>query len=231
MSWFSKPKAAPSPSPISSAPREQAKDDRAAQLTRLLSEYEKEYYAKVKEGPTQEVRRAKQIVAEARDFVSHSRIGYAVCRPIFEHVMYWPAWAERDDFSQYAHEPFSYISGEKSSNNEPRVITFSYNSYKYTLRFKGDGMHSWGSGDDMNTYGRLEFLVGERHVLGLDIAKDLSKEWNSWRMLNVYCFAPGPWMKETIEMGAYIDATREKRMSALIDNDAVKRASNITLPE
>jgi len=84
--------------------------------------------------------------------------------------------------------------------------------------------------DDMHTHGKIELIIDDQTVLGLDISKDLEKEFAHWWMVNVYAFLPGPWMKELIEMAAYIDGTETRKREALLNDDALNRAKAIKLP-
>jgi len=109
-------------------------------------------------------------------------------------------------------------------------VTFSFNSSVYTLRFIDEGMFEWAT-DDMKTYGKVELIFDGKTVLGLDISNDLSKgDLASWWMRDVYALLPGPWMKELIEMAAYIDGTKERERTQWRNNDALERARGIQLP-
>jgi hypothetical protein len=49
-------------------------------------------------------------------------------------------------------------------------------------------------------------------------------------MRDVYALLPGPWMKELIEMAAYIDGTKERERTQWRNNDALERARGMQLP-
>jgi hypothetical protein len=82
---------------------------------------------------------------------------------------------------------------------------------------------------DMHSYGKLELTVDDV-VLGLDISRDMGKEFSNWAMSDVYAFLPGPWMKDVIEMAAYIDGSKVKEREAWLNEDALSRAKAIKLP-
>jgi hypothetical protein len=90
-------------------------------------------------------------------------------------------------------------------------------------------MASWAA-DDMNTYGKLEFRSGDSLVLGIDVSKDISKEFSHWWLTDVFAFIPGLWMKDLVEMAAYIDGKSTREREQFHNNLAVERAKNIRLP-
>ncbi|UWU75927.1 hypothetical protein N2603_39315 [Bradyrhizobium huanghuaihaiense] len=81
----------------------------------------------------------------------------------------------------------------------------------------------------MNTYATLEIVASYKSVLGLDISRDISKDFDRWHFDNVFAFEPGEWMKHIVEMAAYIDASQSQRMNNFVDEDALRRASRINL--
>ena len=196
-------------------------------LAEALSAYERSYYKKVSSALDYDAEQAKRIVKQARTFIQDSRLAYAICRSVLEHVKYWPSWSERPDFHEYANGPFRYLDGKRDTGASPETtVKFSYNSEIYTLRFFDEGI-SPGATDDMHTYGKVELIIDDQTVLGLDISKDLQEEFAHWWMVNVY---PGPWMKELIEMAAYIDGTEARKREDWRNDDALKRAKAIRLP-
>jgi hypothetical protein len=230
MSWFRKPKTHDPSHTVSL--EEKPIPDPEKQLSAALSEYEKHFYDKVRAAPDRDAEEAKRVVAEARRFVSESRLGYALARPLLGHIKYWPSWSKRDDFGNYANGPFKYIDGSHSDQKpKTTVVSFTYNSIGYTLRFIDEGMFEWAS-DDMNAYGKLELIKDERVVLGINVSEDLSKgDAAYWGMTDVYALRPGPWMKDLIEMGAYIDGMEDQKLQQWQNNDAIARAKQIALPE
>src|SRR5438477_12575913 len=86
--------------------------DLEVRLAEAVRDYESSYYAKVSSGFDQNAEQAKQIVKQARTFISESRLAYAICRPILNHVMHWPSLSNRPDFEKYANGPFRYLGGE-----------------------------------------------------------------------------------------------------------------------
>jgi hypothetical protein len=134
---------------------------------------------------------------------------------MLEHVKYWPAWSKHDNFQNYCKGPFRYLGGS-TDNTKPTttVVTFSYNSRVYALKFIDEGVFEWAT-DDMNTYGKLEIIVEDKTVLGLEVSQDLSKgDLAHWWMQDVYALLPGPWMKDIIEMAAHIDGTSQRERVA-----------------
>jgi hypothetical protein len=207
--------------------------DAEKELAEALSRYETEFYKKISSASDEKADRAKKVVEQARTFIRDSRLAYAICRPLLEHVQYWPSWSKHKNFQKYVQGPLRYIDGYNETRTESKpsttVVTFSYNSTVYTIRFVDNGMFSWAP-EDTNTYGKLELITGDKTVLGLDVSKDLSKEFDHWRMVDVYAFLPGPWMKEIIEIAAYIDGTNTREREMRRNNDAIERAKGINFP-
>jgi hypothetical protein len=199
-------------------------------LSEALSQYQTQYYEKVSKALDKDAEEAKRVVREAREFIINSRLAYSICRPVFEHVQHWPSWSTHADFAKYCAPPFRYISGSYSSERpKTTVVTFSYDDRPYTLCFVDEGMAPWAT-DDMNTYGKLEFRSGDSLVLGIDVSKDISKEYSYWWLTDVFAFIPGPWMKDLVEMAAYIDGKTTREREQFHNNLALERAKNIKLP-
>jgi hypothetical protein len=206
------------------------KPDPEKSLSEALSQYQSQYYEKISNALDKDAEEAKRVVREAREFITNSRLAYSICRPVFEHVQHWPSWSTHTNFTKYCAPPFRYIDGSYSGEKpKTTVVTFSYNAKPYTLRFVDEGMFPWAT-DDMNTYGKLEFRSGDSLVLGLDVSKDLSKEFGHWWMTDVFAFIPGPWMKDLIEMAAYVDGKQTREREQFQNNAALERAKNIKLP-
>ena len=89
-------------------------------LSEVLSEYEKHFYDTVINAADHNAEEAKKVVEAARKFVSESRLGYAITRPLLEHIKYWPSWSKREDFSKYAAGPFRYIDGSQSDQKKSK---------------------------------------------------------------------------------------------------------------
>jgi hypothetical protein len=199
-------------------------------LSEALSQYQAQYYEKISNALDKDAEEAKRVVQEAREFITNSRLAYSICRPVFEHVQHWPSWSTHANFAEYCTPPFRYISGSYSSQNpKTTVVTFSYDARPYTLCFVDEGMAPWAT-DDMNTYGKLEFRSGDSLVLGIDVSKDISKEFSHWWLTDVFAFIPGPWMKDLVEMAAHIDGKRTLERERSHNNLALERAKNIKLP-
>lgn len=229
MSWLKRP-AESTRSPQLKQSQEPEKDTEK-RLAEELSKYEREYHERIKGKANQDAADAKSIVAKARDFVSNSRLGYALAQALLEHIRYWPSWSARDNFSTYVADPFGYVGGSISRDkNSATTVIFTYNNREYTLKFVDNGINQRAF-DDMNSYGTIELIYNHTTVLGLDIAKKLNIEHDYWKMNNVFALNPGQWMKDLIEMAAYIDAQRQKRINSFSDQDALDRASKIKLPE
>ena len=197
--------------------------DPELRLAEALREYESSYYAKVSRARDENAEQAKLIVKQARTFISESRLAYAICRLILNHVMHWPL--SRPDFDKYASGPFRYLDGECTSGESAKtiVVKFLYFSNTYTLRFLDEGISMLSSMSDMHSVGKLE-LIADEIVLGLDISRDMGIEFSNWSMSDVYAFLPGPWMKDVIEMAAYIDGSKSKEREARLNEDALSRA-------
>lgn len=205
--------------------------DEEKKLADALSEYQKRFYENIKGGTEQAAIDAKEIVKKARTFVSDSRLAYSLSRSLFEHVKHWPSWAEKPEFSNICVYPFSYVSGgnQRLERHTLLTVTFRYKEEEYSIRHIDQGLPSWS--DDSNKLGKLEFFAKNDLVLGLDVIFDISKEFSDWRMSDVYALAPGNWMKELVEMAAYIDGTNKKKLDDSINQNAITKAANIKLPE
>ncbi len=81
--------------------------DPELRLAEALREYESSYYAKVSRARDENAEQAKQIVKQARIFISESRLAYAICCPILNHVMHWPL--SRPASENFASGPFRYL--------------------------------------------------------------------------------------------------------------------------
>ena len=66
--------------------REIEAPDAEASLAKALSAYEREYYDRVRNSIDLDAEKAKKIVESARNFISESRLGYSLTRPVLEHV-------------------------------------------------------------------------------------------------------------------------------------------------
>jgi hypothetical protein len=53
----------------------------------------------------------------------------------------------------------SHENGEKLRTT---IVAFSYNSSIYTLKFVDEGMSEWNA-EDMNRYGKIEMIVGDKN--------------------------------------------------------------------
>ena len=235
MFWRSKPKPKQEQGSLIPVPDkftdEAPKPDHEMRLSEALSEYQTQYYKKISGALDKGAEEAKRTVREAIEFITNSRIAYSICRPVLEHVQHWPSWSTRADFARYCAPPFRYISGTYSREKpQTTVVTFSYDSKPFTLNFVDEGMATWAT-DDMNTYGKLEFRSGDSLVLGIEVKKDMSEEFGHWWLTDVFAFIPGPWMKDLVEMAAYIDGQSTREREKFHNELALERAKNIKLPD
>jgi hypothetical protein len=199
-------------------------------ISEMLAAYQRHFYETAKGQPDPSIEAAKAKVARANKIVSESRIGYSVCS-LLEHVRNWDAWSKRDDFSKYVAFPTTDVSGTRDKtdkNHDRRTIDFRYSGIPYTLIFINRGVPSW-THDDFNSYGSVELLASEELVVGLDISKDTSRDYDRWRFNSVSAFAPGDWMKHLVEMAALIDAHQSRQSASFGDEDALRRAARIKL--
>ena len=195
----------------------------------MLSAYQTHFYERVQKGPDPTVAAAKEKVARANKLVSESRIGYSACT-LLDHIRHWDAWSKREDFQEYIGFPATEVTGtrDKVENNNDRItIDFRYLRVPYTVMFIEKGISAWNT-DDFNSYATLE-IVASYQTVGLDISTDISKDYDRWHFNNVFAFAPGEWMKQIVEMAAYIDANRSQQFSHFADEDVLRRASRIKL--
>jgi len=86
--------------------------------------------------------------------------------------------------------------------------------------------------DDLNRYDKVYLYCDTQEVLGLDIREDMSKgDAVDWRWSDVLAFRPGPWMRDLIEIAAYIEVNFWKEVNERHDADVMARASKIRLPK
>jgi hypothetical protein len=224
MVWGKKNADAAAPPPI---PDRRSPDQL---ISEMLTAYQQHFYEGAQKAPDASVEAAKEKVARANKLISESRIGYSACT-LLDHVRHWDAWSKRDDFQKWVSFPAIEVTGtrDKVENNHDRTtIDFRYQRVPYSVIFIEKGVSAWNS-DDFNSYATLEIVASYHTVLGLDISTDISKEFDRWHFNNVFAFAPGEWMKQIVEMAAYIDANQSQQFSSYADEDALRRASRIKL--
>lgn len=199
-------------------------------ISQAILAYQRAFADTLRRSVNTDVEKAKQLVARASKIVGESGLGPALAPTLLDHVKYWPSWSKRDDFHQYVKFPAEEISGSEETDEGKRTKTsrvqFLYNGNPYGVVFVDEGMPQWTS-DDHNAYGKVQLIYQGHVVLGLDVAKNLSKEHATWRWNNVFAFIPGTWMKELIEMAAQIEASQSQYFEDFVNNDALERARRI----
>ena len=198
-------------------------------ISEMLAAYQRHFYEAAKGQPDPSIEAAKAKVQRAHEIVSSSRIGYSLCS-LLDHVRHWDAWAKREDFSTLSAFPVADVRATRDrteKDKDRRTIYFQYSGAPYTLIFIENGFSAWEP--DSNTYGSVELYAAEELVVGLDISRDISKDYDRWSFYSVSAFAPGDWMKHVVEMAALIDAHQSRRMASLGDQDALRRAARIKL--
>ena len=93
-------------------------------------------------------------------------------------------------------------------------------------------MFKWAEPGDLNAYGKVELIKDEQVMLGINISQDLNEgDAAHWEMSGVYALIPGPWMRDLIEMGAYIDGISQRLLDQWKNDDAIAKAKHIKLPD
>ena len=230
MFWKKSDPQEPKESLIAFLDEKKAALDPAQELANSLRNYEDAFYDQAR-GQTDEVERAKKVVAEANKIVGEGRLGAALVPVLLGHVLYWPAWAANGQLANVETEPLRYISGshDQSERVKITIVSFAYKDTLYTVCLHDEGMYQWAT-DDMNAHGKVELFWKETLVLALDVSKDLSKHHSEWRWSEVAAFQPGAWMKDLIEMSSLISAAKERRLHKLFEDDLIARAKQIQLP-
>jgi hypothetical protein len=228
MVWGKKSPSAPPPVPVKP---ERSPDD---VMSEMLSAYQTHFYETSKTNSNPGADQAKKTIDRAKKIISDSRVGYSICA-LVEHVKYWPAWSQRDDFPNYIGFPAQEISAssEKTEDRKPKdrtIVRFIYSGVPFTVDFLDEGVPNWG-GDDYNRYGKVEFYSGADRVLGIDISADTSRgfEYERWRFFDVFAFSPGEWMKHLVEIVALIDANKTNERNKSAEDRAIEQARNIRL--
>jgi hypothetical protein len=230
MFWKKSDPREPKESLIAFLDEKKAALDPAQELANSLRNYEDAFYDQAR-GQTDEVERAKKVVAEANKIVGEGRLGAALVPVLLGHVLYWPAWAVNGQLANVETEPLRYISGlqDQSERVKITIVSFAYKDTLYTVCLHDEGMYQWAT-DDMNVHGKVELFWKETLALALDVSKDLSKSYPEWRWSEVAAFQPGAWMKDLIEMSSLISAAKERRLYKLYEDDLIARAKQIQLP-
>jgi hypothetical protein len=198
-------------------------------ISEMLVAYQNHFYETAKGQPDPSIEAANAKVQRANEIISSSRIGYSVCS-LLEHVKHWDAWSKRDDFptlTAFLVGDVRAIRDRTEKEKDRRTVHFQYSGVPYTLIFIENGVSAWE--EDFNTYGSVELYASEELVVGLDIARDISKDYDRWSFHSVSAFAPGEWMKHVVEMSALIDAHQSRQMASFVDQDALRRAARIKL--
>jgi hypothetical protein len=229
MVWGRKQSAAPPP-PVPAKP-ERTPDE---VMSEMLSKYQSHFYETSKTNSNPSADDAKRKIDQAKKIISDSRVGYSICA-LVEHIKYWPSWSKHDDFFKHVGFPAQEIaaSSEKTQESRPKdrtIVSFIYSGVPFTVDFLDEGVPNWG-GDDYSRYGKVEFYSGEDRVLGVEISADTSRgfEYERWRFLDVFAFAPGEWMKHLVEIVALIDAHRTNDRNRSAEDRAIEQARNIRL--
>jgi hypothetical protein len=202
-----------------------------AMLSNALREYQEHFASSINSGPDAEAEAATALIDRAKEIVGSSGLGAALAPTLLDHIQHWPTWSQRDDFEKWKGFPAGNVSGS-SERSEKGVqtskIVFTYKSRSYGVIFINEGGNNWIS-DDMNLYGKVGLVHDNQTVLGLNIARNISKEYERWRWHGVFAFRTGDWMKDLIEMAAYIEAASQASSRNFHDKDALERAKNIKL--
>lgn len=147
-----------------------------------------------------------------------------------DHVKHWDAWSKREDFLKYVAFPVADVTGTRDKtgdDHDRRTIDFRYSGVPYTLIFVDKGVPRYG--EYTHGYGTAELVANCQPVLGIDISRDISLDYDRWQFSSAFAFAPGDWMKHVVEMAALIDVYQSNPLTNAIDRDAVSRAARIKL--
>lgn len=182
MAWGRKEPPATPPVPT----KPEARPDEI--ISEMLAAYQHHFYETAKGQPDPSIEAAKAKIARAHEIVSNSRIGYSVC-VLLEHVRHWDAWSKRDDFSTLSAFPVGNVRATRDrteKGKDRRTVHFQYSGVSYSLIFIDDGYSAWDQ--DSNNYGSVELYSADELVVGLDIARDISKEYDRWSFHSVSAF-------------------------------------------
>ncbi len=226
MFWTRKPKPSSTPDSLVAeyAPAEPSQSDPAEELKHALRRFEMDFYEKTSGVANEDARRARDLVNKATKFVEESGLGVALSRSLLNHVVHWPSWSKREDFSKYCSDPFGYLDG--GGDRKDMRVAFTYNGKKFEVKL------NWShSIIDGQPFGNISFCEGDRLVLEMTASQSISGDADQWIMSTLETLQPGDWMKDLIEMAAYIEGLRVKGWREKDDAAILKRAKNIKLPE
>lgn len=218
----------PSPSQVTT---EESDDEAAAcNFANALAEYER--YALRLETPDRdpELEEARRKMRMAQRIVDEGRISYALCRQLLEHIRYWPAWIERNDFEKHvvfdAREVTAREESAEGKCTRKIVVEFSFGNRRYRIAFTDKGFSHVP--DDTLRYGEITFDVDDVSVLSMDITQGID-EFAYWKSSSVKSFRAGDWMQELLTISAQIEARNRTKRCAATDSLIRKAGANIHL--
>lgn len=218
----------PSPSRVTT---EESDDEAAAcNLAKALAEYER--YALRLETPDRdpELDEARRKMRMAQRIVDEGRISYALCRQLLEHIRYWPAWIEREDFEKHvAFDARQVTAREESAEGKGArkiVVEFSFGNRRYRIAFTDKGFSHVP--DDTLQYGEITLDVDDVSVLSMDITQGID-EFAYWKSSSVKSFRAGDWMQELLTISAQIEMRDQTARYAATDQKIRKAGANIHL--
>lgn len=197
-------------------------------ISQALQAYQKEFSERLRTASEPAAESAREIIAKAVKLVRDSGIGEALAPRLLEHVMRWPSWSKRDGFEQRKGFPADNVRGSEDPLYKC-VVHFTYKGAAYILKFSEDRLISWGELDN-KYYGKVQLFAAERMVIGLNTVKDLNhQEGAQWEWCDVFAFVPGTWMKDLLEIAAYIKRSDEARLRRYFDDKDKMQAAGIEL--
>jgi hypothetical protein len=203
------------------------------ELIRALLAFQESFRKEIAALPNDDAERAKVVVARANALLHESGVGAAFAPAVIEAVKPWPAWSKGPNFEIVMDFPVTDVSGSWTRDDADRadtiVVGFTYKGTPYQVKIIDGGVQSGYASSDVYQRGKAELWRGCELVLGLDISKDLDREFPEWKWFNVYVLAVGEWMKDVLEMETQMKARLSQRLQSSTDADAITRAANIKL--
>lgn len=238
MFWKTKPTTGGKPAivePLKPAAKSKQEEleDAAKKLAASLRSYSEASFAAQQPAPDDELKAAHRKVEIARKLVRDSRIAYALCRCLPEHMAHWHAWSQRDGFLKLVGFEASNITSSRTQEEigvrrvDVTTNDFTFRDRPYRLVFRDGGMSS--APRDHSYYGEVHLYAEDVRVANFDVSKDFSKDYSEWQFVDVKGFRVGDWMSDVLDMAAQIEASRERSRNRFVDDRARKAADEIDL--
>ena len=213
--------------------KESPLEDVTSKLAASLKAYSEVAREALQPKASAELEAAHEKVDRARVLVLEGGIASALGTSLPEHVKYWPAWSQRDDFREWVGFGATEITAKKSEEiSGSRTISvctidFAFKDASYRIILRDCGMSYVP--DSLEKLGKIELFVEGRRVAKFDLVEDLSTEYSAWSFSEVRALEVGPWMKDVLDMAAQISASRRRRTDDIVDTRVRETAREISL--